>query len=99
MSRTLKTIFFNDDKYKELFDDYKKGYETNHEVIIRNQFDVSESVLKKEKQKIKTEIKLDTNIQIKLDIDAPDASAEYLERGYDDVKKMHYYKVYFNEEA
>jgi hypothetical protein len=34
-----------------------------------------------------------------LDVDAPDASAEYLERGYDDVKKMHYYKVYFNEET
>ena len=40
-----------------------------------------------------------TNIQIKLDVDAPDASAEYLERGYDDTKKMHFYKVFFNEEA
>ena len=48
---------------------------------------------------IKTEIKLDTNIQIKLDVDAPDASAEYLERGYDADKKMHYYKVFFNAEA
>lgn len=27
---------------------------------------------------------------------SPDTSAEYLERGYDDEKKMHYYKVYFN---
>ena len=95
----FKDDVFEDDKYKELFDDYKKGYETDHSVIIRNQFDVSESVLKKQKQKIKTEIKLDTNIQIKLDVDAPDASAEYLERGYDDVKKMHYYKVFFNEES
>ena len=43
--------------------------------------------------------KLDTNIQIKLDVDAPDASAEYLERGYDAEKKMHFYKVFFNEEA
>lgn len=96
---SFKDDLFENDEYKGLFEDYKKGYETNHELIIRNQFDVSASVLKKEKQKIKTEIKLDTNIQIKLDIDAPDASAEYLERGYDDAKKMHYYKVYFNEEA
>jgi hypothetical protein len=57
------------------------------------------SFLKSRNKKLKTEIKLDTNIQIKLDFDAPYASAEYLERGYDDVKKMHYYKVYFNEEA
>ena len=31
-------------------------------------------------------------------VDAPDASAEYLERGYDNQKKMHFYKVFFNEE-
>ncbi len=95
----FKDDVFEDDKYKALFDDYKKGFETDHALIIRNQFDVSESVLKKQKQKIKTEIKLDTNIQIKLDVDAPDASAEYLERGYDEDKKMHYYKVFFNEES
>jgi len=55
-------------------------------------------VLKKEKSKIKSIIKLDTNIEIKLDVDAPDAASEYLERGYDEEKKMKYYKVYFNEE-
>ena len=66
--------------------------------MIRNQFDVAESVVNKEKKKIKTDIKLDTNIQIKLDIDAPEASSEYLERGYDEDKKMHFYKVFFNVE-
>ena len=55
-------------------------------------------MLKKQKQKIKTEIKLDTNIQIKLDIDAPDAAAEYLEQGYDEERKMKFYKVFYNEE-
>ena len=67
-------------------------------MLIRNQFGVSDIVLKKQKQKIKTEITLDTNIQIKLDIDAPDASIEYLEKGYDETKKMKFYKVFFNEE-
>ena len=66
--------------------------------MVRNQFAISDIVLKKQKQKIKTEIKLDTNIQIKLDIDAPDAASEYLEKGYDEEKKMKFYKVYFNEE-
>ncbi|OUR92709.1 hypothetical protein A9Q87_06640 [Flavobacteriales bacterium 34_180_T64] len=96
---SFKEEVFEDEQHKTLFEDYKKDFETDHNVLIRNQFDVSELVLKKQKQKIKTEIKLDTNIQIKLDVDAPDASAEYLERGFDDIKKMHYYKVYFNEEA
>ena len=73
-------------------------YHEFNDVLIRNNFDVSGVVLKKEKNKLKTEIKLDTNIIIKLDVDAPDAASEYLERGYDEEKKMKFYKVYFNEE-
>lgn len=96
---TFKDDIFGEEDQIQLFEDYKKTYESDNNVLIRNQFDVSEVVLKKQKQKIKTEIKLDTNIQIKLDVDAPDASAEYLERGYDEDKKMHYYKVYFNAEG
>ena len=96
---TFKEEVIEEESTILLFEDYKKIYESDHNLLIRNQFDVSEIVLKKQKQKIKTEIKLDTNIQIKLDVDAPDASAEYLERGYDEEKKMHYYKVFFNEEA
>ncbi|MDO6761341.1 nucleoid-associated protein [Tamlana sp. 2_MG-2023] len=94
----FKEELFEEDKHKQQFDDYKKEFEGAQNLVIRNQFDVAESVVTKEKRKIKTDIKLDTNIQIKLDIDAPDASAEYLERGYDDEKKMHYYKVFFNAE-
>ena len=92
-------MFEADDKKIELFEDYKKQYESLNDVLIRNQFEVSDIVLKKEKAKIKTEIKLDTHIQIKLDIDAPDAASEYIERGFDEEKKMKYYKVFFNEES
>lgn len=95
----FKEEVFEDEKHRSLFDDYKKSFEDEQDVVIRNQFDVSDAVVKKQKQKIKTEIKLDTNIQIKLDIDAPEASSEYLERGYDAEKKMHFYKVFFNVEG
>jgi len=91
-------VFNQNEDFIPLFDDYKKQFETVNNVLVRNQFAVSDIVLKKQKQKIKTEIKLDTNIQIKLDIDAPDAASEYLEKGYDEEKKMKFYKVYFNEE-
>ncbi|MCL5129000.1 MULTISPECIES: nucleoid-associated protein [unclassified Algibacter] len=95
----FKDELFEEDKHKKEFDTFKKEFEGEQSYIIRNQFDVAEAVVTKEKRKIKTDIKLDTNIQIKLDIDAPDASEEYLERGYDEEKKMHYYKVFFNEET
>ena len=91
-------VFEENEDFKPLFDEYKKQFEEINDVLVRNQFAISDIVLKKQKQKIKTEIKLDTNIQIKLDIDAPDASSEYLEKGYDEEKKMKFYKVFFNEE-
>ena len=94
----FKEELFEEDKQKGMFDDYKKHFETLNDVLIRNNFEVSDVVLKKEKQKIKSIIKLDTNIEIKLNVDAPDAASEYLERGYDEDKKMKFYKVYFNEE-
>jgi len=91
-------VFEENEDFKPLFDNYKKQFEEINDVLVRNQFAISDIVLKKQKQKIKTEIKLDTNIEIKLDIDAPDASSEYLEKGYDEEKKMKFYKVYYNEE-
>ena len=91
-------VFEDNEDFKPLFDNYKKQFEEINDVLVRNQFAISDIVLKKQKQKIKTEIKLDTNIEIKLDIDAPDASTEYLEKGYDDERKMKYYKVFYNEE-
>lgn len=94
----FKDEIFEDHKHKTLFEDYKKTFEDEQNILIRNQFDVADRVVIKEKKKIKTDIKLDTNIQIKLDIDAPEAASEYLERGYDEDKKMHYYKVFFNVE-
>lgn len=95
----FKDEVFEEDKHKSLFDNYKKTFEGEQNIVMRNQFDVAEAVVNKEKKKIKTDIKLDTNIQIKLDIDAPEASSEYLERGFDEDKKMYYYKAYFNVEA
>ncbi|MBC3757855.1 nucleoid-associated protein [Hyunsoonleella sp. SJ7] len=94
----FKDELFEEDKHKREFDNYRKEFEGEQNVVLRNQFDVADEVVNKEKRKIKTDIKLDTHIQIKLDIDAPDASTEYLERGYDEEKKMHYYKVFFNAE-
>ena len=65
----FKDEIFEEEKHKDLFEEYKKHYETLNDVLIRNNFDVSGVVLKKEKSRLKTEIKLDTNISIKLDVE------------------------------
>lgn len=94
----FKSDVFEHSEFEPQFNDFKKHFEETNDVLVRNNFDVSAPVLKKEKAKLKTEIKLDTNINIKLDVDAPEAASEYLERGYCEDMKMKYYKVYFNEE-
>jgi len=94
----FKIAMFEDEDMKERFEEYLSNYEKLNDTKILNNFEVSGSVLKKEKGKLKTQIKLDTNIQINLDIDSPEAASEYLERGYDSDRKMKFYKVYFNEE-
>ncbi|WP_027137636.1 nucleoid-associated protein [Gaetbulibacter saemankumensis] len=94
----FKEEIFEEEKHRTLFDDYKKTFQDEQNIVLRNQFDVAERVVTKEKKKFKSDIKLDTNIEIKIDVDAPDASAEYMERGYDEERKMHYYKVFFNVE-
>ncbi|WP_313377084.1 nucleoid-associated protein [Chishuiella sp.] len=80
------------------FKDYKKDYSENNRVEFVESFEVSVPTLMKESKKIKSEIKLDTKINIKLDLTNPDAAEEYLERGFDEEKKMYYYKVFFNTE-
>lgn len=94
----FKDEIVGEGNYAELFEDFKRNYESLNDIVLRNNFDVSDVVLKKEKGKLKTNIKLDTNIQINLDVDSPEAASEYLERGYCEEKKMKFYKVYFNEE-
>jgi hypothetical protein len=92
-----KEVLANYDVVEE-FKSYKKDYAETANIQFSEIFDVSTSALAREKKKIKTEIKLDTNIHIKLDINKPEASGDFLEQGYDEEKKMFYYKVYYNSE-
>ncbi len=61
-------------------------------------FTISKDTFKSASKKIKNIIKLDTKIQIKLDLNDPAACDKFIEKHYDDTRKMYYYKVYFNEE-
>lgn len=63
-----------------------------------NSFEISKTAFKNAKRKIKSNIKLDTNISIKLDTNNPEASNHYIKRGFDEERGMYFYKVFFNEE-
>ena len=78
---------------------FKSQYNKENNLDLEENFNVSTSTLKKEKKKIKSQINLDTKIQIKLDISDGDSLKENIEKGFDEERKMHFYKVFFNEET
>lgn len=75
-----------------------KAYQKDFALDEVTNFEISEAALKTAKKKIKSLIKLDTDIQIKLSMSNPESSEMYLERGFDEEKGMYFYKVFFNEE-
>ncbi|MEM6317926.1 MAG: nucleoid-associated protein [Bacteroidota bacterium] len=100
LQHDFRQTVFEDEVLKEEFANFKTEYENDHGVVLSETFDISPVVLKKQqKREIKNFIKLDTNIQIKLDFRNPDSSRKFMEKGYDEEKEMYYYKVYFNEEV
>lgn len=82
-------------EYIQIFNAYKESYEEMNDLPVVSEFPISHVALKKVKREFKNDIQLDTEIEIKV----KNESFEYLERGYDEEKRMHYYKVYFNHEA
>jgi len=87
-----------DEALGEYKDDFNQ-YLNQTEIKLDKEFEVDSGVLITQSKKIKSEIKLDTGAKINLDLLNPDCAADNLERGYDDDKKMFFYKVYFNSEA
>ncbi len=75
-----------------------RNYQQSYALEDVDGFAISKQALRSAKRKFKNRIRLDTNIQIQLDINNPDSSNRYIEKGYDEQRGMHFYKVFFNEE-
>lgn len=94
---------FNYDEFKsEILKDEPvernfKEFQRNYDFPENYQFEISQPTVAKARKRMSNLIKLDTGIQIKLD-HASDASQSYMDKGFDDQKGMHFYKVFFNEE-
>ncbi len=98
-SNFQEVLFETDDNLKQEFKDYKTKYEEDYGIEIPNEIPISKPVLRQQKRAIKNFIKLDTGIQVKLDFKDPESSRQYVEKGFDPDKGMHFYKVYYNEEV
>lgn len=76
------------------FKDYREDYNKRLDLTAVDEFDVSETAVKKNQKYMKSVVKLDKNFHIYIH-----GRHDYVERGYDDEKGLKYYKLYYvNEE-
>ena len=102
IDRLANHEFVNIEIVDETLGEYKDEFNQhlNHfDIKLDKEFEVDSGVLISQAKKIKSEIKLDTGAKINLDLLNSECAADNLERGYDEEKKMFYYKVFFNSEV
>jgi hypothetical protein len=75
------------------FTEYKSKFGEEHDLDIPENFQISESAVKQQSRFMKSVIKLDKNFHIYIH-----GERQMVEKGYDEVKHLNYYKLFFKEE-
>ena len=84
--------------YIRKFDDYRQDYESEQGLNSQEGFAISKYAVRKKKKDFKSILKLDTQIEIHLKTKDAEEAADFMERGFDEMRGLYYYKVYFNQE-
>ncbi len=75
------------------FEDYKEFVKEDKEVEINDNFKVSDFAVKDQKRYFRHVLKLDKNFHVYIH-----GERRFLEKGYDTVRDMNYYKLFYKEE-
>ena len=78
----------------DAFDNYKEEYQEKNEYVVPDNFDVSESAVKDNKKHFKSILKRDKKFHVYVH-----GGENFIDRGYDDEKRMNFYKLYFHNES
>lgn len=76
------------------FKEYKADFEGDRDFRFDENFEISESALKKGAKAFKSVIKLDKNFHIYIH-----GNRDYITKGFDEASGMSYYQLFFREEA
>jgi hypothetical protein len=77
----------------EAFNEYKQNFFRKSEIQPFEEFEISPSAVKSTGKTLKSVIKLDRNFHVYVH-----GSPDYLEKGFDASRNMHYYQLFFNQE-
>lgn len=78
----------------ESFQSYKTTYESERNIQIKPEFDIHDAAVKKQSKYMKSIIKLDKSFHIYVH-----GNSQNIEKGYDEDRGMHFYQLFFKEEA
>lgn len=78
----------------DAFEEYKQKYEQERNLHMYDEFDIAPETVRKNRKFFRSVIKLDKNFSLYIHGDQ-----QLIERGYDEERKMMYYKLFFKEEC
>lgn len=93
----LNEVLDNPDLIPE-FKNYKVEKAPKYSIEDLTSFTISNSAANDARKKFKSLIKLDTGVEIKINITNPEAAEKVIEKGFDAERNQYYYLVYFNSE-
>jgi hypothetical protein len=112
-ARDAITYFENKDKFslqefeeevlktpeaKAKFAEHRSQVEQEQGHKLEDSFEISKKDVTKAKKKIRTSMKLDTGVEIRLKPALAAKPEQVLEHGFDETRKMKFIKIYFNED-
>ena len=90
----LTEVLSGDEKLIKLFQEHKEKFDESYGVKAIDGFEISKSAVKENKKYGKSNLKLDHNFNIEIN-----GGHDMIENGYDEEKKMKFYKVYYVNEG
>jgi hypothetical protein len=83
---------------KARFAEHRSKIEEEQGHKLDDAFEISKKDVSKAKKKIRTSMKLDTGVEIRLKPALAAKPEAVLEHGFDEERKMKFIKIYFNED-
>jgi len=94
----LNEVLDNPDLIPE-FKNYKVDKGEKYSIEDLTTFPISNSAVTDARKKFKNLIKLDTGVEIKVNLTDVTKAEQTIEKGFDAERQQYYYLVYFNEEV
>tara|TARA_R110000850_G_scaffold4202_8_gene19554 strand:- start:620 stop:1675 length:1056 start_codon:yes stop_codon:yes gene_type:complete len=83
----------------EQFEEFKESYEEEHGQPLKEKFSVSKKEAEKAGNKLKSKMKLDVGVTLQFSSGFVHEAERFMERGFDEDKRMEFVKIYFNTEV